>query len=74
MSTDRRENQDRDALNVYVNGRHFSLLKGMTVRHALLAAGLLSNNGETHTVWDEWGNLTGSEGALTEGVKLFTAP
>jgi hypothetical protein len=45
----------------------------MSVRHALLAAGLLCNDQEIPTVLDEWGNMTGLDGTLTEGIKLFTS-
>jgi hypothetical protein len=60
-------------MNVFVNGRHLHMLKGMSVRHALLAAGMHLNDRDIPTVMDEWGNLTGLEGALTDGVKLFTS-
>lgn len=73
MSADRGENESTDALNVFVNGSHFHLVKGMSVRHALLAAGMILNNREIPAVLDEWGNLTGLDGALTEGTKLFTS-
>jgi len=72
MSAGRGENKTRDALNVFVNGRHFHMLRGMTVQHALLAAGILKDR-ESCTVKDEQGNITGLDGALTEGIKLFTA-
>jgi hypothetical protein len=71
MSADGGENKGRKALNVFVNERHYHLLKGMSVRHALLAAGLLDNDREIPTVLDEWGNQTGLDGTLTEGIKLF---
>jgi len=73
MSADRGENKEHNALSVFVNGRHFNLVKGMSVRHALLAAGMLLNDREIPAVLDEWGNLTSLDGALTEGAKLFTS-
>jgi hypothetical protein len=73
MSADRGENKDRFALNVFVNGRHFLMVKGMTVRHALLAAGVLLKDKEIPAVLDEWGNITSPEGSLTDGMKLFTS-
>ncbi|MFA6412894.1 MAG: hypothetical protein WCW53_09375 [Syntrophales bacterium] len=73
MSAGRGENESTDALTVFVDGRHFHLVKGMSVRHALLAAGMILNDREIPAVLDEWGNLISLDGALTEGTKLFTS-
>ena len=73
MSSGRGENESTDALTVFVDGRHFHLVKGMSVRHALLAAGMILNDREIPAVLDEWGNLISLDGALTEGTKLFTS-
>ena len=73
MSANRGENNVRDTVSIHVDGRRLLLPRGMTVRHALISAGLLLHGGEAPVVRDEWGNQTGLEGALTEGVKLFTS-
>jgi hypothetical protein len=72
MSPDRGENKTGSPLNVFVNGRLFCLPRGMTVQHALIAAGVAIDPLGV-TVTDEWGNPTGRDGALTEGMKLFTS-
>ena len=42
----------------------------MTVRHALISAGLLQEIG-SKKVYDEWGNEVGLDGALAEGNRIF---
>jgi len=42
----------------------------MTVRHALVGAGLLSDIEAGKRVYDEWGNEIGLEGALYEGARI----
>lgn len=57
-------------MKVYVNDMEVTLLPGMTVRHAITAAGLLSAMAHA-TVRDAWGHVVGLDGALSEGERLF---
>ncbi len=43
----------------------------MTVKHALIAAGLFKETGIFKKVYDEWGNELGLDGAMSEGMKIF---
>ncbi|NMC73550.1 MAG: RnfH family protein [Geobacteraceae bacterium] len=56
---------------VFVNGREVSVLPGMTVRHALMACGLLPQVEKGKVVSDEWGNRVGLDGALSDGMNLY---
>jgi len=56
-------------MKVYVNDIPVDVLAGMTVRHALIGAGLLGEIGQKKA-YDEWGNEIGLEGALREGMKI----
>ncbi|MFI5293521.1 MAG: hypothetical protein ACHQ0Y_00645 [Thermodesulfovibrionales bacterium] len=56
-------------MKVYVNDIPVDVLTGMTVRHALIGAGLLGEIGQKKT-YDEWGNEIGLDGALREGMKI----
>lgn len=58
-------------MTVYVNEQQVDLLPGMTVRHALAAAGLLAAVEQGSGVVDEWGNSIGLDGALSDGAKIF---
>lgn len=58
-------------MKVYVNHIPVELLAGMTVRHALIAAGLLKEIGTSKKIYDEWGNELGLDGALSEGMKIY---
>lgn len=59
-------------MNVSVNNCTVSLYPPLTtVRHALLTAGLMEEVEAGRKVYDEWGNETGLDGALSEGAKLF---
>jgi hypothetical protein len=58
-------------MRVYVNDRQIELLQGMTVRHALVASGLLADVEAGKSVRDEWGNPVGLDGALSEGAKIY---
>lgn len=56
-------------MTVHVNDKAVTVAPGMTVRHALIAAGCGQPKiGEK--VRDEWGNELGLDGALHEGMKL----
>ena len=56
---------------VFVNDKEFHLLPGMTVKHALIQAGLMESVKTGKRVYDEWGNEIGLEGSLSENMKLF---
>ncbi len=58
-------------MRVYVNDEPVDILPGMTVRHALIGAGLLGGIEISGKTYDEWGNEIGLDGALTEGMKLY---
>lgn len=57
-------------MRVYVNGQPVTLLAGMTVQHALIAAGVLEELASGKQVYDQWGNEMGLAGAVSEGMKL----
>lgn len=59
-------------MKVTVDGREVLLFPGMTVRHALLAAGRESGMAGTD-VRDRWGNRLGLDGALRDGDQIVTA-
>jgi hypothetical protein len=42
-------------MKVYVNYRPIEILPGMTVKHALIGAGLLKEIEESKKVYDAWG-------------------
>lgn len=58
-------------MTVYVNDKPVDIFPGMTVKHALLRAGLLKEIEASKRVFDEWGNEIGLDGALTEGAKIY---
>ncbi len=58
-------------MKVFVNDKSFDLLPGMTVKHALMAAGLLQELGGLKKAYDQWGNELGLGGALSEGTKIY---
>jgi hypothetical protein len=58
-------------MEVSVNQRPIEVLSGMTVRHALIGAGLLKKVEKSKKVYDEWGNELGFDGALSEGMKIY---
>ncbi len=60
-------------MTVYVNDRPVEILPGMTVRHALLRAGLLREGTRPPTVRDRWGNEVGLDGALQDGERIYAA-
>lgn len=57
-------------MQVYVNGHPVALLVGMTVKHALIAAGVLEELASGKQVFDEWGQEIGLAGAVSDGMKL----
>ncbi len=58
-------------MRVYMNDMPVDILPGMTVRHALISCNLLSEIESGKHVFDEWGNETGLDGALSEGMKIY---
>ena len=58
-------------MKVYVNNQAVHIYAGMTVRHALLTAGVLEELKASKKVYDEWGNEIGLDGALTEEARIY---
>lgn len=58
-------------MTVYVNNEPVDVLPGMTVKHALISAGLLNEIKGSKKAYDEWGNEIGLDGALTGGMKVY---
>ncbi|MFZ5453237.1 MAG: hypothetical protein ACOZF2_15370 [Thermodesulfobacteriota bacterium] len=58
-------------MRVYVNDEPLELLPGMTVRHALIKAGLFKRVEAGQKVYDEWGNELGLAGALAADMKIW---
>lgn len=58
-------------MKVYVNEQEIHIVKGMTVRHALIAAGLLRDVELGKKTYDEKGNEIGLGGALAEGSRIY---
>lgn len=58
-------------MRIFVNDRPFDLLPGMTVKHALVAAGMFRKTGSSKKAYDEWGNELGLDGALSEGMRIY---
>lgn len=58
-------------LEVFIDDVPVMLLSGMTVRHALMGAGLWSKRAGVRIV-DEWGNELGFDGALHHGMRMRT--
>jgi hypothetical protein len=58
-------------MKVYINHIPIDILPGMTVRHALMATGLLKEIETSKKAYDEWGNELGLDGALSEGMKIY---
>ncbi len=58
-------------ITVYVNDKKYEVLPGMTVRHALIRAGLLDEIAAGKKAYDEWGQELGLDGAVSEGTKIF---
>ena len=58
-------------MKVYVNQESVDLLPGMTLKRALMSAGLLKEIEASKKVYDEWENEVGLDGALSEGMKIY---
>lgn len=59
-------------MKVFVNDGRIDLAPGMTVRHALIGAGLIDKARAGEKVFDEWGNEVGLDGELSDNAKLYT--
>lgn len=57
-------------MKIYVNEIEIELFPGMTVRHALIHAGLLKEIEKGKKVYDQWGNELGLDGALSGGMLI----
>jgi hypothetical protein len=58
-------------MKIYVNDKAIEILSGMTVKHALISAGVLKEIETSKKAYDEWGNEVGMDGALSEGMKIY---
>ncbi len=58
-------------MKVYVNDLEFELVPGMTVKHALIDAGLIDMIKQGKKVYDELENEVGLSGELTDGAKIY---
>ena len=58
-------------MKVFINQIPFDIMPGMTVKHALISAGLLKEIEDSKKVYDRWGNEVGLDGALSEGMKIY---
>jgi hypothetical protein len=58
-------------MKVFVNDREVTIVPGMTVRHVLIAAGLVHEIEKGKRVYDKYGNEIGLGGSLTEGSKIY---
>jgi hypothetical protein len=58
-------------MRVYVNLELVEVAPGMTVRHALIAAGLLDCLRTGQKPYDQWGNEIGLDGALAPEMKIY---
>lgn len=58
-------------MRVYVNQKPVEVAPGMSVRHALIAAGLLKRLAAGQKAYDEWGNEVGLDGALLADMRIY---
>ncbi len=58
-------------MDIFLNDMKIRLVSGMTVRHALTAAGIGTAELLYCRVFDEWGNETGLSGELAEGMRIY---
>ena len=58
-------------MKIYVNDKPVDILPGMTVKHALISAGILDQIAASRKAYDEWGNEIGLDGALSEEMKIY---
>jgi len=58
-------------MKIYVNDKPVDIMPGMTVKHALISAGVLKQIEASKKAYDEWENEIGLDGALSEGMKIY---
>ena len=58
-------------MKIMVNDIEVEILPGMTVKHALIAAGLLQEIKSGKKALDEWKNEIGLDGAAEEGLRIY---
>ena len=58
-------------MKVFVNNNEVHVAPGMTVRHAIIGAGLMDDVNAGKKVVDEWDNELGLDGGLFEDYKIF---
>jgi hypothetical protein len=58
-------------MKIFVNDQEVTLGPGMTVKHALTAAGLIDEIEKGKKVYDEMGNEIGLGGAITEEARIY---
>ncbi len=58
-------------MKVFVNNSEIHLVPGMTVRHAIIGAGLLDDINAGKKVFDEWGNEIGLDGAVSDNYRIY---
>ena len=58
-------------MKVFVNNTEVHLAPGMTVRHAIIAAGLTQEIAAGKKVFDAWGNEVGLDGAICENYMIY---
>jgi hypothetical protein len=58
-------------MKVFVNNKEIKILNGMSVKHAVIAAGLYEEIKRGKRTYDEWGNEIGLDGALSEDMKIY---
>jgi hypothetical protein len=58
-------------MEIYVNDIPVEIMPGMTVKHALISAGLFNDADSIQSVCDKWGNEIGLDGELTEGERIY---
>jgi sulfur carrier protein ThiS len=58
-------------MKIYVNDTPVEIPPGMTVKHALISAGLFNDSDSIKSVRDKWGNEIGLDGELMEGERIY---
>lgn len=58
-------------MKVFVNNTEVHLAPGMTVRHAIIAAGFTQEIAAGKKVFDAWGNELGLDGAVSENYRIY---
>ena len=58
-------------MKVFVNDTEVHLAPGMTVRHAIIAAGLAKEIDAGKKVFDAWGNELGLDGAVSDNYRIY---